>query len=102
MVGVGSEAWQCRRKHNVLKCGNTVQPRAPTSTHLFATPLRSPMTQPYSLHNPHAGAQAKSADVMVAGWLTARTLSRTVPPAVPGVMFLSGEGLRASTFACEV
>lgn len=27
---------------------------------------------------------------MTAGWLTARTLSRTVPPAVPGIMFLSG------------
>ena len=30
------------------------------------------------------------ADVMQAGYLTARTLARTVPPAVPGVMFLSG------------
>ena len=27
---------------------------------------------------------------MQAGYLTARTLARTVPPAVPGVMFLSG------------
>jgi hypothetical protein len=29
-------------------------------------------------------------DVPTAGFLTARTLSRTVPPAVPGIMFLSG------------
>ncbi len=38
-----------------------------------------------------AGAQAPQEKVMTAGWLTARTLSRTVPPAVPGIMFLSGE-----------
>jgi fructose-bisphosphate aldolase class I len=37
-----------------------------------------------------AGAQAAQEKVMTAGWLTARTLSRTVPPAVPGIMFLSG------------
>lgn len=29
-------------------------------------------------------------DVPTAGYLTARTLMRTVPAAVPGIMFLSG------------
>jgi hypothetical protein len=38
-----------------------------------------------------AGAEGPGADVATAGYLTARTLSRTVPPAVPGIMFLSGE-----------
>jgi fructose-bisphosphate aldolase class I len=38
-----------------------------------------------------SGAQAATkADVATAGYLTVRTLSRTVPPAVPGIVFLSG------------
>lgn len=37
---------------------------------------------------------------MTAGWLTARTLSRTVPPAVPGVMFLSGGWLLCYCLLC--
>ncbi|PSC70525.1 fructose bisphosphate aldolase [Micractinium conductrix] len=37
-----------------------------------------------------AGVDGPKADVKTAGWLTARTLNRTVPAAVPGVMFLSG------------
>ena len=36
---------------------------------------------------------------MTAGWLTARTLSRTVPPAVPGIMFLSGAHFCLHLFA---
>ncbi|KAI3423957.1 hypothetical protein D9Q98_009791 [Chlorella vulgaris] len=36
------------------------------------------------------GADGPKVDVPTAGFLTARTLSRTVPPAVPGIMFLSG------------
>lgn len=37
-----------------------------------------------------AGVDGTAADVKTAGYLTVRTLSRAVPPAVPGVMFLSG------------
>jgi fructose-bisphosphate aldolase class I len=37
-----------------------------------------------------AGAEGPKVDVPTAGYLTARTLMRTVPAAVPGVMFLSG------------
>eukprot|EP00887_Chlorella_sp_A99_P006841 scaffold2.g6841.t1 len=37
-----------------------------------------------------AGTEGPKADVKTAGYLTLRTLSRTVPPAVPGIMFLSG------------
>lgn len=37
-----------------------------------------------------AGTEGPKASVADAGYLTLRTLSRTVPPAVPGVMFLSG------------
>lgn len=36
------------------------------------------------------GADGPKVDVKTAAYLTARTLSRTVPPAVPGIMFLSG------------
>ncbi len=35
----------------------------------------------------------------LAGYLTARTLMRTVPAAVPGIMFLSG-GLLAGCAGC--
>ena len=60
-----------------------------------------------------AGAEGPGADVTTAGYLTARTLSRTVPPAVPGIMFLSGgccccrrrrrhtRGVPASTGCCS-
>ncbi|KAL4457253.1 hypothetical protein ABPG75_012118 [Micractinium tetrahymenae] len=37
-----------------------------------------------------AGAEGPKADLKLAGYLTARTLMRTVPAAVPGIMFLSG------------
>lgn len=37
-----------------------------------------------------AGADGPSADVKDAAFLTVRALSRTVPPSVPGIMFLSG------------
>lgn len=46
-----------------------------------------------------AGADAPKADVKLAGYLTARTLMRTVPAAVPGIMFLSG-GLFAGCAGC--
>ncbi|KAL6780827.1 FBA6 [Auxenochlorella protothecoides x Auxenochlorella symbiontica] len=36
------------------------------------------------------GAEGPKVDVRTAAWLTVRTLSRTVPPAVPGIVFLSG------------
>lgn len=36
------------------------------------------------------GVDGPKADVVTAAYLTARTLSRTVPPAVPGITFLSG------------
>lgn len=37
-----------------------------------------------------AGADGPAADVRAAAYLTVRALSRAVPPAVPGIMFLSG------------
>jgi len=37
-----------------------------------------------------AGADSPEVDVRTAAYLTVRTLSRTVPPAVPGITFLSG------------
>lgn len=37
-----------------------------------------------------AGAQADQADIRGAAFLTVRALSRAVPPAVPGIVFLSG------------
>ena len=37
-----------------------------------------------------AGAQGPKADVLTCAALTVRTLQRTVPAAVPGIMFLSG------------
>ena len=50
-----------------------------------------------------AGAEGPGADVATAGYLTARTLSRTVPPAVPGIMFLSGECChRLSGLSCPI
>jgi fructose-bisphosphate aldolase, class I len=36
------------------------------------------------------GADGPAVDVRTAGYLTVRTLSRVVPPAVPGITFLSG------------
>lgn len=36
------------------------------------------------------GAEGPKADVKTSAWLTVRTLSRTVPPAVTGIVFLSG------------
>jgi hypothetical protein len=39
-----------------------------------------------------AGVDGPAADAKTAGLYTATILSRTVPPAVPGVMFLSGRG----------
>lgn len=38
-----------------------------------------------------AGAQGPASDVKTAAALTVRTLQRTVPCAVPGIMFLSGK-----------
>lgn len=37
-----------------------------------------------------SGAEADQADIRSAAFLTVRALSRTVPPAVPGIVFLSG------------
>jgi hypothetical protein len=66
------------------------------------TPARSPRSHKLPPHKPRtrheqphpslpAGAEGPKVDVPTAGYLTARTLMRTVPAAVPGVMFLSGE-----------
>ena len=37
-----------------------------------------------------SGAEADQADIRGAAFLTVRALSRAVPPAVPGIVFLSG------------
>lgn len=71
--------------------GAALAPSTSAGTHLSVAPL--PARVPG-----RAGAQSTPADVMTAGWLTARTLSRTVPPAVPGIMFLSGAWLLGLEF----
>jgi hypothetical protein len=43
-----------------------------------------------------AGASGPAADVKRVAELTVKALMRTVPPAVPGIMFLSGGQARAS------
>ncbi len=43
-----------------------------------------------------AGASGPPADVKRVAELTVKALMRTVPPAVPGIMFLSGGQARAS------